>query len=203
MTVPISAIRHRKGKAVVKRRAPASEDSTRRSSSARVRPAAPCWARTRWRPAAPRAAAASGSSRSAEQAAGQVVGVGDPAGGVVAEELLDRVAEVGGVRAEHHRGADRRRAPSCSGRRGRAAGCRPRRRRRPGPRPPPARRSCRSGSPAASRGPRRPGGASSSRLRRRTVSPCCSSHRATRSNRSAWRGTRTSRRPGCWRRAAV
>ena len=95
----------------------------------------------------------------------------------------------------------RRPAPSCSGRPGRASGCRRRRRRRPGPRPPTARRSCRSGSPAVV--PARARTASApGRLRRTTASPSWRSQAATASNRSAWRGTRTSRRPGCSTRAA-
>ena len=70
---PISANRLPKRKPVVNRRSAESEDSTRRSSSTKVRPAAPFWARTKSRPAAPRAAAASGSSRSSQAARGSAL----------------------------------------------------------------------------------------------------------------------------------
>ena len=76
----------------------AGADSTRRSSSARVRPTAPFWVRTKWRAAAPRAAAASGSFEVLEEHAGQLFGVGDLSRGLASEQLFDRVAEVGRMR---------------------------------------------------------------------------------------------------------
>ena len=60
----------------------ASDDSTSRSSSARVRPAAPCWARTKSRPAGPAGGRGLGIVEIGQQARGQLVGVGDLPRGV-------------------------------------------------------------------------------------------------------------------------
>ena len=75
-----------------------------------------------------------------------------------AEQLLDGLAEVLGVRTEQDRRAEGGRLHHVLAAPARAAGCRRRTPRRPGPRPPTARRSCRPGSPAAAR-PTRAGGA--------------------------------------------